>query len=219
MSYRIEQPQPAWRRIDFASVTGFAMAAAGAAAVVVEVNARGWWGFATSWIDLSVLAVWLGLAGWLSGWAFENAEGWWHVPSFLGAVVSVIGVALLLVLAVMSLVSEHPDILTDDSKQKRKGSRNRRRRTRSSWQLPNARGTLTGVGLIRSAGNSGSSDAANRVVRLASARGQAKSWATSSSNRSRRSATPKPSDGRGGSYPYKRQHRPRALGWVPDRIP
>ena len=146
MSYHIEQPHPAWRRIDFASVTGLAMAAAGAAAVVVEVNTRGWWGFATSWIDLSVLAVWLGLAGWLSGWAFENAEGWWHVPAFLGAVVSVVGVALLLVLAVMWLVSEHPDILIDDSKQKRKGSRNRRRRTRSSGRLPNARGALTGVG-------------------------------------------------------------------------
>ena len=104
---------------------------------------------ATSWIDLSVLAVWLGLAGWLSGWAFENAEGWWHVPSFLGAVVSVIGVAFLLVLALMWLVSEHPDILTDDSRQKRKGSRNRRRRTRSSWQLPNAQGALIkGVGLF-----------------------------------------------------------------------
>ena len=147
MSYRIEQLLPAWRRIDFASVTGLAMAAAGAAAVVVEVNARGWWGFATSWIDLSVIVVWLSLSGWLSGWAFENAEGWWHVPSFLGAVVSVIGVALLLVLAVIWLVSEHPDILTDDSKQKRKGSRNRRRRTRSSLRLPTARGTLTGVGL------------------------------------------------------------------------
>ena len=92
------------------------MAAAGAAAVAIEVNARGWWGFATSWIDLSVLAVWLGLAGWLSGWAFKNAEGWWHVPSFLGAFVSVIGVALLLLLAVMWLVSEHPDTLIDDSK-------------------------------------------------------------------------------------------------------
>lgn len=147
MSYPIEQPLPAWRRIDFASVIGLAMAAAGAAAVVVEVNTRGWWGLATSWIDLSVLAVWLGLAGWLSGWAFENAEGWWHVPSFLGAVVSVVGVALLLVLAVMWLVSEHPDILTEDSKQKRKGSRNKRRRTRSSRRPPNAQGTLTGVGL------------------------------------------------------------------------
>ena len=125
-----------------------AMAAAGAAAVVVEVNTRGWWGFATSWIDLSVLAVWLGLAGWLSGWAFENAEGWWHVPSFLGAVVSVLGVALLLVLAATWLVSEHPDTLIDDSKQKRKGSRNRRRRTRNSWRPPNAQGAISkGVGL------------------------------------------------------------------------
>ena len=124
------------------------MASAGLIALIVEVNVRGWWGLATSWADMLVLVVWLSLSGWLSGWAFQNAEGWWHVPSFLGVVVSVIGVALLLVLAVMSLVSEHPDILIDDSKQKRKGSRNRRQRTRSSWQLPNAQGALCkGVGL------------------------------------------------------------------------
>ena len=147
MSYRFEQPLPAWRRIDFASVAGFMSASAGLIALVVEVNVRGWWGLATSWVDMLVLVVWLSLSGGLSGWAFKNAEGWWLVPSFLGAVVSVIGVAFLLGLAVMWLVSEHPDILIDDSKQKRKGSRNRRQRTRSSWQLPNARGTLTGVGL------------------------------------------------------------------------
>ena len=133
MSYRIEQPLPAWRRIDVPSVTGLAMAAAGLIALIVEVNIRGWWGFATSWIDLSVLAVWLGLAGWLSGWAFENAEGWWHVPSLLGVVVSVIGVALLLILAVIWFVSEHPDILTDDSKQKRRRKGSGRRRRRRSW--------------------------------------------------------------------------------------
>ena len=132
MEYGIEQPIPAWRRIDIPSVAGLAMAVAGAVAVVVEVNSRGWWGFATSWIDLSVVAVWLGLAGWLSGWAFENAEGWWHVPSFLGVVVSVIGVAVLVVLAVLWMVSEHPDILTDDSKQ-RNGKRRGRRRRRRSW--------------------------------------------------------------------------------------
>ena len=148
MSYRIEQPLPAWRRIDFASVTGFAMAAAGLIALIVEVNVRGWWGLATSWADMLVLVVWLSLSTWLSGWAFENAEGWWHVPSFLGVVVSGIGVALLLILAVIWFVSEHPDILTDDSKQKRKGSRNRRRRTRNSWRLPTAQGALIkGVGL------------------------------------------------------------------------
>ena len=133
MSYRIEQPLPAWRHIDIPSVAGFVMAVAGAAAVVVEVNARGWWGFATSWIDLSAVAVWLGLAAWLSGWAFENAEGWWHVPSFLGVVVSVIGVALLLILAVIWFVSEHPDILADDSKQKRRRKGSGRRRRRRSW--------------------------------------------------------------------------------------
>ena len=147
MSYGIEQHLPAWRRIDFASPTGLAMAAAGAAAIVVKVNALGWWGFATSWIDLSVLTVWLGLAAWLSIWAFENAEGWWHIPSFLGVVVSVIGLVFLLALAVMSLISEHPDILADDSKPKRKRNRNRRRQTTSSRRQPDVQGALTGVGL------------------------------------------------------------------------
>ena len=124
------------------------LASAGLVALIVEVNVRGWWGLATSWVDMLVLIVWLSLSGWLSGWAFKNAEGWWHVPSFLGAVVSVVGVALLLVLAVMSLVSGHPDILTDDSKPKRKGGRNRRRRTRSSRRPPNTQGALIkGVGL------------------------------------------------------------------------
>ena len=124
------------------------MASAGLIALIVEVNVRGWWGLATSWVDMLVLVVWLSLSVWLSGWALQNAEGWWHVPSFLGVVVSMIGVALLLILVVMWFVSEHPDILTDDSKKKRKGSRNRRRRTRNSWRPPNAQGALSkGVGL------------------------------------------------------------------------
>ena len=106
------------------------MAAAGAAAVVVEVNARGWWGFATSWIDLSVLAVWLGLAAWVSGWAFENAEGWWHVPSFLGVLVAALAMVVPVVLFVWWLLAEHPDVLIDDSKQQRKGKRSGRTRRR-----------------------------------------------------------------------------------------
>ena len=133
MSYRIEQPLPAWRRIDFASVAGFAMASAGLVALIVEVNVRGWWGLATSWVDMLALVVWLSLSVWLSGWALQNAEGWWHVPSFLGVVVSLIGVALLLILAVIWFVSEHPDILTDHSKKKRKGSGNKRRRRQGPW--------------------------------------------------------------------------------------
>ena len=133
MSYRIEQPLPAWQRIDYLSVAGFAMASAGLIALIVEVNVRGWWGLATSWVDMLVLVVWLSLSVWLSGWALQNAEGWWHVPSFLGVVVSVIGVALLLILAVIWFVSEHPDILTDDSKQKRRRKGSGRRRRRRSW--------------------------------------------------------------------------------------
>ena len=121
-------------------------ASAGFVALVVEVNVRGWWGLATSWVDMCGLVVWLGLSGWLSGWAFENAEGWWHVPSFLGVVISVVGVAFLLVLAVLWLISENPDILDDDSKQKRQGGKSKRRQTRSSGRLTNAR-ALMGVGL------------------------------------------------------------------------
>ena len=145
MSYRIEQPLPAWRCVDIASLAGFMSASAGLVALIVEVNVRGWWGLATSWVDMVALIVWLSLSAWLSSWAFENAEGWWHVPSLLGVVVSVIGVASLLVLAVMWLVSEHPDILTDDSKQKRKGT-SRRRQTGGSSRHSSARGAFMGVG-------------------------------------------------------------------------
>ncbi len=148
MSYILaEQPLPTRRRIDFASVTGFLSATAGLIALIVEINVRGWWGLAISWVDMLVLVVWLSLTGWLSSWAFDNAEGWWHIPSFLGAAASVIGLAFLLVLAVMWLVSEHPDILNDDSKQKRNGQRNRRRRTTSSRRRPSAPETLTGAAL------------------------------------------------------------------------
>ena len=110
------------------------MASVGAAAVVIEVNSRGWWGFATAWIDLSAIAVWLGLAGWLSGWAFERAEGWWHIPAFLGFAVSVVTMVVPVVLFVWWLFAEHPDLLADDSKKKRRRSRGKgRRRRRRSW--------------------------------------------------------------------------------------
>lgn len=130
MSYGIEQPLPAWRRIDIPSVAGLAMASVGAAAVVIEVNSRGWWGFATAWFDLSTIAVWLGLAGWLSRWAFERAHGWWHIPAFLGLAVSVVTMVVPVVLFAWSLLTEHPDILTADSKEKQNSSRRRRPRQR-----------------------------------------------------------------------------------------
>ena len=133
MSYRIEQPLPAWRRIDFPSVAGFAMASAGLVALIVEVNVRGWWGFATSWVDMLAILGLLGLSGWLSWWAFEGSQGWWRALALLGVVVSGIGVALLLILAVIWFVSEHPDILTDDSKKKRRAAGNKRRRRQGPW--------------------------------------------------------------------------------------
>ena len=133
MSYRIEQPLPAWRRIDVPSVAGLATASAGLIAFIVEVNARGWLGFATSWVDLLAILGWLSLSGWLSCWAFEGAEGWWRALAFLGVLVSVVAVLAIVALLVFRLLTEHPDILTDDSKKKRTGSRNRRRRGRSSW--------------------------------------------------------------------------------------
>lgn len=147
MSYRIEHPLPAWRRIDFPSVAGFVSASAGLTAVIVEVNVRGWWGFATAWVDLLVILGWLGLSGWLSWWAFEGAEGWWRALALVGVVVSVVAGLVVLVLLVLRLVVEYPDLLDDDSKKKRKGGRNRRRRTRSSRPLPDARRVLAGVGL------------------------------------------------------------------------
>lgn len=128
MSYRTEQRLPAWRRIDLPSVAGLAMASVGAAAVVIEVNSRGWWGFATAWFDLSTIAVWLGLAGWLSGRAFERAHGWWHIPAFLGLAVSVVTMVVPVALFAWSLLTEHPDILTADSKEKRNSRRRPRRR-------------------------------------------------------------------------------------------
>lgn len=147
MSYSIEQPLPAWRRIDFPSVAGFVSASAGLTAVIVEVNVRGWWGFATAWVDLLVILGWLGLSGWLSWWAFERAEGWWRALAMVGVVVSVLAGLVVLALLVLRLLVEYPDLLDDDSKKKRKVSGNRRRRTRSSRQLPSARGVLAGVGL------------------------------------------------------------------------
>ena len=98
-------------------------------------------------MDLLVILGWLGLSGWLSWWAFEGAEGWWRTLAFLGVVISVVAALVVLALLVLRLLVEHPDLLDDDSKQKRKGSRNRRQRTRSSWRQPDARGALTGVGL------------------------------------------------------------------------
>ena len=119
--------------MDIPSVAGFIAASAGLIALMAEVNVRGWWGFATSWMDLLAVLGWLGLSGWLSWWAFEGAEGWWQALTFLGVVVSVVAVLALVSLLALRLLIEHPDILADDPKQKRRPKRRRRRRRRRSW--------------------------------------------------------------------------------------
>ena len=81
MAYHYDHPLPSARHIDFPSVSGFAMAALGAGALVIEVNVRGWLGFAGSGVDLAVVTVWLTAAGLLSAWAFQRGDGWWQAAS------------------------------------------------------------------------------------------------------------------------------------------
>ena len=112
MSYRIEQPLPAWRRIDVPSVAGFVMAAVGALALVIEVNVRGWMGFAGSGVDFAMVTVWLTLAGVLSAWAFQRGEGWWPLLAAAGVLLSVVAVAGLVVLAIFWLLVNFPRLVT-----------------------------------------------------------------------------------------------------------
>ena len=147
MSYHTEHSLPSWRRIDFPSVAGFLSASSGLTAVIVELNIRGLWGLATAWVDLLIILGWLGLSGWLSWWAFDGSEGWWRALALLGVVVSVVAALVVLALLVVRLVVEYPEVLDDKSNQRRKCSRNRRRRTRGSRRIPCDRETLAGVGL------------------------------------------------------------------------
>ena len=110
------------------------MASAGLVALIVEVNVRGLWGFATSWVDLLVILGWLGLSGWLSWWASEGAEGWWRALAFLGVVVSVVAVLAVVALLLLRVLIEYPDMLGDDSKKKRGRRRRGRRRRQRSWE-------------------------------------------------------------------------------------
>ena len=124
---------PPERSLDIPSVVGFVLASAGAGALAIELMVRGWWGFATSGVDLLVVLIWLILSGGLCWWAFEHAEGWWQVLAIAGLVVSVVAVAALVLLLALRLLVEHPDAFTDDSNRKRKHRRSNRTRRRRSW--------------------------------------------------------------------------------------
>ena len=88
------------------------MAVVGALALVVEVNIRGWMGFAGSGVELAAITVWLALAGLLSAWAFQRGEGWWPLLAVAGVLLSVVGVAALFVLAVFWLFVNFPNLVT-----------------------------------------------------------------------------------------------------------
>lgn len=101
--------------------------------LAIEVKVRGWWGLATSTVDLIVVLGLLALSAWLSVWAFERADGWWRVLAFAGVVISLVAVAILFVLAALRLLVEFPGALSDDSNRRRRRGGNNRRRRRSSW--------------------------------------------------------------------------------------
>ena len=88
------------------------MAAAGAGALVIEVNVRGWLGFAGSGVDLAVVTVWLTAAGLLSAWAFQRGDGWWPLLAAVGVILSVVVVAVLAVLAIFWLLVNFPNLVT-----------------------------------------------------------------------------------------------------------
>ena len=127
MAYGIEQPLPAARHIDVPALSRFAASSAGFTALVVELAVRGWWGFATSGVELLIVVVWLGLAGWLSWWAYTWAEGGWKVLAALGVGLSGVALVVVVTLFAARMLIEFPGLLTGDSKQ-RKTSRNRGRR-------------------------------------------------------------------------------------------
>ena len=102
------------------------MAAVGALALVIEVNVRGWLGFAGSGVDFAVVTVWLALAGLLSAWAFQRADGWWPLLAAAGVLLSVVMVAVLVVLAVFWLFVNFPSLVTE----KRGGGGKRGKRKR-----------------------------------------------------------------------------------------
>lgn len=124
---------PAKRSLDIPSLSGFLLASLGARTFAIEVMVRGWWGFATTWVNLIVVLAWLGLSGWLCVGAFESADGWWQVLAFAGIVVSVAALAVLLVVEAHRFLLEHPDALIDDSNRQRKRTRSNRGRRRLPW--------------------------------------------------------------------------------------
>ena len=83
-------------------------------------------GFAGSGVELAAITVWLTLAGLLSAWAFQRADGWWPLLAAAGVLLSVVMVAILVVLAIFWLLVNFPSLVT--GKRGSGGKLGRRRR-------------------------------------------------------------------------------------------
>ena len=117
---------PSARRIDFPSVSGFAMAALGAWGAPRRGERSGLDG--VRWLRCGTspsITVWLTLAGLLSAWAFQRGEGWWPLLAAAGVLLSVVAVVVLAVLAVVWLLINFPSFVT--------GKRGRGGKQRKRW--------------------------------------------------------------------------------------
>ena len=101
--------------------------------LVVGLKVYGWWGFVTSGWDFPLVFGWLIASALLSLWAFERTDGAWKVLAGAGVAISVVGLLVMIVLALLRLLAEHPDLFSNDSKQGRQQKRSRRTYRRNYW--------------------------------------------------------------------------------------
>lgn len=121
------------RHIDGLAITGVALSLVGTGALLLEIQARGLRGFATSHVDFGVVFGLLVLAAATSWWAFDRADGWWRFLAGTGVVISALALLVPVVLLLVWLVLEVPDAFNDKSKSRQNRRRRRRRSRRADW--------------------------------------------------------------------------------------
>ena len=85
------------KRLDGLAVTGFALATVGAVTLILEIKNRGLWGFVTSWVDVAVLFGLFLVAGCLSWWGLQRADGWSKLLAGAGVTISVSALVAIIV--------------------------------------------------------------------------------------------------------------------------
>ena len=127
MSYGIPHRVRAAYRLDVPAAAGFALSSLGAWLLVVGLRTHGWWGFVTSGWNFPFVFGWLIASAFLSLWALERADGAWKVLAGAGVAISAVGLLVMIVVALLRLLGEHPDLFGSDSKRRRQP--NRRKQT------------------------------------------------------------------------------------------